>query len=154
MPTVQKKLDFGDYMTRDSNISIDTKRNIDELAQNVGRDHSRFKREMKRAADAGCRLIVLVENSDGYTNMGDLCRWTATHCRKCKYFKSGACMPMQNEKKCIKHGTVKPLQGARLYKTLNTMCNRYGAHVEFVSPENAAKVICERLGVDYVAGDA
>ena len=57
------KLDFGDYMAADgsSNIVVDTKRSIDEVAMDCGRDHARFVREMERAKAAGCRLVVLIE---------------------------------------------------------------------------------------------
>ena len=53
---VRRKLDFGDYMVDGSNVSVDTKRNISEVAMDCGRDHDRFAREMDRAREAGYRL--------------------------------------------------------------------------------------------------
>ena len=59
------KLPFGDYAPVPP-VSIDTKRNIDEIAGNIcGAEHARFIRECKAARDAGCKLIILVENEYG-----------------------------------------------------------------------------------------
>ena len=57
---VRRKLDFGDYATDGSNVVVDTKRNVAEIAQNInGRQHARFKRECERAynseASPNCR---------------------------------------------------------------------------------------------------
>jgi uncharacterized protein YukE len=59
-------VDFGDYYAEGSNRVVDTKRSIDEIAQNInGKSHDRFKRECQRAQAAGYRLVVLIENRDG-----------------------------------------------------------------------------------------
>lgn len=54
-------LPFGDYMLEGSNISIDTKQDVQEVAGNIGRDHARFVRECDRARAEGYRLVILVE---------------------------------------------------------------------------------------------
>lgn len=146
--TVRSKLDFGDYMTDGSNISIDTKRNIQEIAQNInGRGHDRFKRECVRARDAGYRLVILVENLDGVCNLDDLLAWTNDHCKQCMARKSG-CDPNANGK-CVRHNTRKPIQGARLTRAMSTMSERYGVRFEFCNPHESAKRICDLLGVSY-----
>lgn len=152
--TVRIALDFGDYMIEGSNISIDTKRNIQEIAQNInGRGHDRFKRECIRAAAAGYRLIILVENRDGITNLDELQSWTNDHCCACGYYRRNSCNPHDGREKCIKHGTRKPIQGARLARAMSTMSERYGVRFEFCDPHDSAKRICELLGIEYESED-
>ena len=146
---VRKKLDFGDYMTPGSNYSIDTKRNVAEIAQNIGgRGHVRFKNECIRARDAGWRLVVLVENANGYTCIKNVNAWTNDHCMRCAWFKARKCNP-HKAGKCPKHETRPPIQGPRLAKAMNTMSERYGVRFEFCRPAEAARRICDLLGVAY-----
>ena len=148
--TVRVKLDFGDYMVDGSNISIDTKRNIQEIAQNInGRNHRRFRNECVRARDAGYRLIILVENLDGVSTLDELKAWTNGHCVACSYYKRHSCAPQDGREKCIKHGTRKPIQGERLARAMSTMSERYGVRFEFCNPHESARRICELLGVIY-----
>ena len=150
--TTRVKLDFGDYMTDGSNISVDTKRNIAEIAQNInGKEHDRFKRECQRAAAAGYRLIILVENSDGVYNFDSLTEWTNDHCRYCGEYKKKKCDPRDSSTKCAKHGTRKPIQGDRLAKAMQTMAERYGVRFAFCPPDDSARLICSLLGVGYKA---
>ena len=156
---VRKKLDFGDYTKDGSNICIDSKRNVDELARNIsggrknGRkksEHVRFREECQRAAAAGYRLVVLVENDLGYTNAGDVVRWINGHCAACREFRVGDCRPhIDSAGTCPRHKTPKPIQGARLYKAMSTMSLRYGVRFEFCAPEDSARRVCELLGIDY-----
>lgn len=146
---VRRKLDFGDYMTPGSNYSIDTKRNMAEIAQNInGKNHQRFREECKRAQEAGCRLVVLVENTDGYHCLANVNAWTNTHCRHCIHYKRHACDP-RRAGRCARHGTPKPIQGDRLAKAMATMQERYGVRFEFCAPKESARIVCELLGVDY-----
>lgn len=141
---------FGDYYREGSNVVVDTKRNVEEIAKNInGRNHDRFKRECQRARDDGYRLVVLIENRNGYTQLSDVCRWTNTHCVKCKYKKTTGCKPHEAQGNCPRHNTRKPIQGARLYKAMQTMSERYGVRFEFCKPSEAAQRICELLGVSY-----
>ena len=149
VPTISVKLDFGDYQTDGSNISIDTKRNIAEIAQNInGRNHDRFKRECMRARDAGYRLVILVENRDGVKDLSGLKRWTNDHCAKCPTRRTARCNPHDGAK-CPRHGTRKPIQGDRLARAMSTMSQRYGVRFEFCDPHDTARIICELLGVSY-----
>ena len=148
--TSRCKLDFGDYMVDGSNISIDTKRDIDEIAKNInGKNHDRFKRECQRAAAAGYRLVILVENRDGVISLEDLEKWINGHCRACKNYRTKKCDPCDSSTKCGKHNTRKPIQGARLAKAMSTMSERYGVRFEFCDPHDAARRICFLLGIDY-----
>lgn len=144
------KLDFGDYMAEGSNVSVDTKRNVDEIAQNIGgKSHGRFRRECERAAAAGYRLVVLVENGEGIADVGDLLGWTNGHCRACSFAHARKCRPHDPRGKCAKHGTMKPIQGDRLARAMSTMAARYGVCFRFCAPEESARTVCELLGVEY-----
>lgn len=150
VPTISCTLEFGDYMTDDSNISVDTKRNVDEIAQNIGgKQHARFRRECKRAASAGYRLIILIENTEGITGLHDLGAWVNGHCRACRFFRMSKCDPRGLSTKCIKHNKRKPIQGEQLAKAMLTMGEKYGVRFMFCRPERAAEIICKLLGVTY-----
>lgn len=144
------KLDFGDYMVEGSAVSVDTKRNVAEVAQNInGKSHDRFKRECERARDAGYQLVILVENRQSYTCIKDVTKWTNDHCAHCPYRYRKACAPRDPRGKCLKHGTMKPIQGPRLAKAMSTMQERYGVRFEFCAPEEAARRVCDLLGLEY-----
>ena len=144
---------FGDYYRDGSNVVVDTKRDIDEIAKNInGRGHDRFKRECVRARDDGYRLIVLVENLDGVAALDELSTWINGHCSYCYDYKRFGCNPNDARTKCTKHGTRKPIQGPRLAKAMQTMGERYGVRFEFCTPQESAKRICELLGIDDEKG--
>ena len=144
-----QKLDFGDYMTDGSNISIDTKRSMSEVAQNCTRDHARVAREMERAAKLGYRLVILVEAGGQYTCVGDVRKWTNSYCKACVHKRTRKCNPRELRGKCMKHGTRKPVQGPQLSKIMATMEQKYGARFEFCHSMHSARRICELLGVRY-----
>lgn len=121
------KLPFGDYAPVPP-ISIDTKRNIDEIAGNIcGKEHARFIRECKAARDAGCKLIILVENEIGIASVADVHLW-------------------QNPRTVYSPNCV---QGARLQKAMETISERYGVTFRLCSPEESGNIIAEILQ-DYV----
>ena len=119
---VRCKLPFGDYAPPPK-VSIDTKRSIDEIAENIGNDHVRFKNECKAAQEAGCRLIVLVENDLGITDVSQVHTWENPR----SVYSS----------RCI--------QGPRLQKAMETMHERYGVIFMFCTPEESAERILELL---------
>lgn len=148
---VRRKLDFGDYATDESNIVVDTKRNMSEICANLcgkTREHNRVRNEMERASESGYRLVFLIECT-GYASIGDVAGWTHDHCKKCVHYKRKECKPRDLKSKCLKHSTRKPAQGDRLAKTMQTMSRKYGCRFEFVRPRDSARRICELLGVAY-----
>lgn len=142
-----RALPFGDYIAENDdgtpygNISIDTKKDVQELVMDVGRDHARFVRECERAKAAGYRLVVLVESAGRYEDRGQLSKWTSDVCRRCR-----KCEPSTSPK-CVTYRT-KPMQGSTLVKILGTLERRYGVRFEFVSKRATARRICEILGVE------
>ena len=121
---IRSKLAFGDY-TLVPNISVDTKANMAEIASNIGSDHKRFKNECVAARDAGCQLIILVENNEGITCVNDVHKWVNPDL----IYRPRA------------------ITGERLQKAMQTMSERYGVRFEFCSPEESAGKIIELLGV-------
>ena len=144
---VRKKLDAGDYATDQSNILIDTKRNLTEVAMDVGRDHDRFAREMERARDAGCRLVVLVEVGFPYRSTEDVTRWVNDTCRRCDQYRRLLCDPAANGR--CKRYRSKPMRGSTMAKIIQSMERDYGCRFEYVNPRYSARRICELLGVSY-----
>lgn len=121
---VRNMLPFGDY-AKPPSISVDTKANMDEIAHNIGSDHQRFKRECIAARDAGCQLIILVENTEGISSVNDVHRWINPDL----IYRPRA------------------ITGQRLQKAMITMSERYGVRFEFCAPEEAAQKIIKLLGV-------
>lgn len=145
--TVQRrKLDFGDYITDGSNVSVDTKRNMAEVAMDCGRDNRRFAREMDRARNAGYRLVILVETGTGIRCIDDVMRWTNDVCKRCQHYRAKSCDPLRD--KCRRF-RGKPTTGVTLARTMQTFEEHHGCIFAFVHPSAAARVICETLGVPY-----
>ena len=123
---VRNMLPFGDYALPPS-ISVDTKADMAEIASNIGSDHKRFKRECIAARNAGCQLIILVENTDGITCVNEVHKWV-------------------NPELIYR---PRAITGERLQKAMLTMNERYGVRFEFCTPEESAKRIMELLGVNH-----
>lgn len=141
---------FGDYYRAGSNIVVDTKASVAEVAMNIGgKEHARFREECKRAQRDGYRLVILIENTEGITGIGDLRPWINAHCRACVHYRKAECDPRFDSKKCLKHGTKKPIQGERLTLAMSTMSLRYGVQFRFCTPDNAGLAICLTLGVRF-----
>lgn len=120
---VRSKLPFGDYAPVPK-ISIDTKRDMDEIAGNIcGKEHKRFINECKAARDAGCKLIILVENDLGISDVSQVHTW-------------------ENPRSIYSDGCI---QGPRLQKAMETIQERYGVTFMFCSPEESAQRITELL---------
>lgn len=116
---VRCKLPFGDYAPIPP-VSVDTKRDMEEIAGNIcGAEHARFIRECKAAQAAGCQLVILVENTDGIRKLSDVHKWVNPR--------------SVYSPKCV--------QGSRLQKAMETITERYGVVFLFCTPQDAAKYI-------------
>ena len=138
-----QKLDFGDYAEVDNggNIVVDSKQDMQEVAGNVGHDHARFVRECDRAAEAGYRLYILVEEHPEYADRDLLATWVSGVCRRCR-----KCDPL--ESKCVAR-RFKPLNGPTLRKIIDRIEYDHGARFLFCDKRDTARVICELLGVKF-----
>ena len=114
---------WGDYVLAPL-VSIDTKASLDEIAGNIGgRAHQRFIDECKAAKSAGCKLIVLVENTLGITNLSQVYTWV-------------------NPRAVYSPGCI---QGPRLQKAMETISERYGVEFLFCAPEDSGRIIMRVL---------
>jgi ribosome-associated protein len=111
-------------------VAVDTKENMAEIANNIGgpaAEHKRFREELKLAQEYGCKLFVLVENTDGIEILEDVVRW-------------------ENPRRVY---SSKAIDGPRLCKAMKTMQERYGVTFLFCRPEDAGRVIKELLGGEH-----
>lgn len=121
------KVHVGDYVLSPP-VAIDTKRDVLELCQDIDNDHERFRDECKRAKESGTHLVVLVENTDGVSDLATLAQW-------------------QNPRRFInaKKGLNPPINGIRLSKACATMERKYNVRFLFCRPEDAARRVVEIL---------
>lgn len=118
---VRCMLPFGDYAPIPP-VSIDTKENMDEIANNIcGKEHKRFINECKAARAAGCKLYILVENEVGITDISQVHKWLNPR--------------SVYSPRCI--------QGERLQKAMETISERYGVTFLFCDPADSARIITE-----------
>ena len=125
---VSHSLDVGDY-AQAPKCSVDTKRDIYELAACITTQHKRFADECERAKEQGTLLVILTENDQGIANLGDLSRWVEPD--------------DAFEVRCIKSGgTVKKrLVGSTLAKACETMHVDYGVLFAFCRYDETAQRI-------------
>lgn len=124
---VRSKLAFGDYALVPA-ASVDTKRDIQELAQDVFQQHDRFRRELVGARDAGVKIYVLTENNEGVRSLADLAGWREPACQFAR-----------------RKGAQVRIDGGRLAKACATMERKYQATFLFCAPEESAALIVELL---------
>lgn len=120
---VRCKLPFGDYAPVPP-VSIDTKKDMEEIAANIcGAEHKRFINECKAAKAAGCKLIILVENDVGISDISQVHKWVNPR--------------VIYNPKCV--------QGERLQKAMETISERYGVQFLFCTPDASGERIMEIL---------
>lgn len=128
---VRSKLFVGDVaLLNDQSVCIDLKRNLQEVAVNVGQDHARFKRELERAQEYGIKLIFLVEHGGAIKTLEDVQGWVNPRLKE--------------------HPLA--LTGPRLYKIMLTMQNKYGIEWHFCDKRCTGKRIIELLGQEAPNG--
>lgn len=115
--TLRSKLIVGDYTRIDNQtVSVDTKRNILELAGNIcGKQHERFRNECIRARECGIKLIILIEE---IPPDNDLSKWKSKRTQ---------------------------VSGETLGKAMKTMTEKYGVQFEFCAVDTTAKRIIDIL---------
>ena len=125
---VRSKLIAGDYMFIGGTVSVDTKKDLNELACNIDQQHDRFRRELVNARECGIELHFLVENRDGVRDLSTLAGW-------------------QNPRRFVnaKRGLRPPIDGRRMAKACATMEERYGCRFHFCAPEEAGERVLQIL---------
>lgn len=121
---VRSKLPVGDYARIDNmSVVIDTKKDIQEIIQNVTKDHKRFVAECELAKEAGIKLIVLIENKENVNCAEDLFKWYNWRLKK----------------------SPRATTGKTLYKILKTMEEEYEVSFRFCQIEKSPEIIEEIL---------
>ena len=76
IPYEIRRLNCGDYMRDDrQNLSIDRKRNLEEISGNLCTPENRFWREMRRARENGIHMVVLLEHGGKIHCLDDVRSW-------------------------------------------------------------------------------
>ena len=83
IPFIVKKLDTGDYMDSERmDITIDRKKNLDELLKNMcSPDSSRFWREIRRSKEEHIHFIILCEHGGQYKSIKDVAKFRSKYSR-------------------------------------------------------------------------
>lgn len=120
---VEKKLDVGDYMIENGTVSVDRKRNLEELSANLlnPQDKKRFMREVKRAREAGIQLVVLCEHGGKIKSIQNAALWESSY---------------------------SPVTGRALVDAMHRLTVSYGVRFEFCQKRSTGKRIVEILTAD------
>lgn len=156
------RLYVGDYtLPHDQSVCIDTKYGIEELVNDmIGGQHERFRAEADRAAKAGIRLIILVENKGGeiahtgiynptIRNLSELHKWKNPRLfilkpgRQIGFNRNGT--PKYEKVQAYPRAT----KGITLQKACYTFSVRHKCEFVFCTPEESAQKVLELLGVKY-----
>lgn len=81
VPYRVEKLDVGDYMMEGGTITIDTKKDLEELSRNLMNraDHARFLKEVRRANAAGLKLVILCRHGGKVRSIPDVASWNSKY---------------------------------------------------------------------------
>lgn len=121
---VKSKCVVGDYVNLENPmVVIDRKKDLQEVAGNVTKDHERFVREVELAKELGYRLIVLVEEPN-ITSVEQVFGWYNWRRKK----------------------NPKAISGRTLGKIMLTMSQKYGFEWQFTTKGECGKRIVELLG--------
>lgn len=121
-------------------ISIDTKKDIEELYQCLIQDHKRFSDSCFLAHNNNIKLIILIENKDGVTKVDNLNNWKNERGWKRYFF---------NKKRAERTGSKlpkPPVKPSQLKQIMWTMNKKYGVEFMFCKPSETAGKIIEILG--------
>ena len=121
---ISSKLYVGDYMSLDNpRLVIDRKQNLLEIASNLIQQHDRFINEIKRANEAGIKIIFLVEHGKNIKTLDDVELWQNPRCKESKFAVSGE----------------------RLYKMMSVLKTKYGVDFLFCEKKNTGAKIIQLL---------
>lgn len=130
-----KKMD----LIGDIDVSVDTKKDCNELYQDLIQDHARFSDSCFLAQNNNIQLYILVENKDGVTSLDTIGRWKNEISWK-RYF--GA---KKRAEKAGKKAPRPPVSPTQLMKIMWTMQEKYGVKFLFCTPEETGSKIAELL---------
>ena len=112
----RKVLNVGDYMLPQGTKAIDTKANIDELANDLYRDKKDLNKKYKKCLHDKIKLIVLIE--EPIKNLSELKSWQSKHSK---------------------------INGRLLVDLIHTLQISYGIRFIFCHPKDTGSKILELL---------
>ena len=122
---IHRKLDEGDYkLDPDGAVTIDRKQNLQEVVSNLTWERDRFQRELRRAAEKGETVYILVEHGGTIRTLADVAEW-------------------RNPR--LKH-SPKAVDGPALYKLMLTYAAKYGVRWRFCTKQATGREIMRILG--------
>ena len=114
-------------------VAVDSKNSIQELCGDVcGKSHERFRDELILAQNNGIRLVILVENDDGISQLSELHKWVNPR--------------LFIRERGGKQKYPNATRGVTLMKACYTMTKKYGCIFAFCRPDQAGKNIVTVLG--------
>jgi hypothetical protein len=117
----------GDYqLMSNPYLVVDRKQNLNEVCNNVVQDHKRFTEELKRAAEVGISVVVLVEHGADIKTLEDVAKW---------------------ENPRLKESPL-AVSGERLYKIMRAIEYSYNTRFEFCTKAQTGRRIVEILTED------
>ena len=137
------KLWKGDYtLPTDQSICIDTKKDFQEVISNITEQHDRFAREADEAAEAGIRLIFLVENDGGEVKNGSgIYNPVITRIEDVHKWKNPRLFILKNGKQKYPRAT----KGVTLQKMLMSFASHHHCEFQFCHSRDSARRIVEIL---------
>lgn len=142
---IRCQMPYGDYMLAPT-ISVDTKRDIMELAQNLKADHRRFRDAAIKAQESGTHMVILVENEDGIKSLNDLERWVepenSFHVRVRRNVNAE-----RYRGKDIRTAKDGHKYDVGIAYICRKMSHDYGIEFDFCTPTEAWAKVMEHLGV-------
>lgn len=119
IPWKMQKLDVGDYMLEGGSVTVDRKKNLEEVASNLlnPADRARFWKEIRLAHRLGIKLVVLVEDSK-HKAPGEILGWRSAY---------------------------SPVTGFAVFRQMERLRLSYGVEFVFCPRRSAAKRILEIL---------
>lgn len=104
-----------------------------------------FHRGLKRAKNSGIRLIILVANEEGVTDLKQLGLWKNPRTER---YNKIQYMHRIGKWKNVKLPKSEPMSGERLAKACQTMQDKYGCEFMFCSTGEQGKRVLELLGIE------
>lgn len=128
---IRKKVNAGDYCDYDNpKVTIDLKKDLEEVVGNVTKDHDRFVREIERATnEMGCKLIVLIRKP--------LPNLQAVKTYKVRRYSEN------HPNRRLRGKPVTRMSMDTLYKIMVTMQEKYNIEWRFCSRKDSGRLIIE-----------
>ena len=136
------RLYVGDYtLANNQSVCIDTKFGMAEIYSCLIADHERFRAEADRAAEAGIKLYILIEEP-GIQTLNDVRNWkNPRYLRWLKVKQAHDRGRMLN----VKIPSKPPVNNITLMKIMSSFSKKHGCEYVFCSPEEAGAKIVELL---------